>query len=242
MSARYTEELRERHGGEPFILGGCSFGGVLAYEIARQLQLAGERVTRLIAIDPIMPGTESWDSVDWGQVSEMEAESFSIVMLGNASCQRWGVAERITLQDLADRDMDEQLDLVARHIIDRSPAKPDPAAIRRQIRIRHDLMMRNNVLLQEYRPSPLAEPIPTTLFHATQGFLAAENDNDLPAIPRTSPDRSNGFAEFVGDRLVIHELDADHFTIAYDHNLVRIARLVAPLLDSAAAPAGLSLG
>ena len=241
MSARYADELRERHSGEPFILGGCSFGGVLAYDIARQLQLAGERVTRLIAIDPIMPGTESWDSVDWGQVSEMEAESFSIVMLGNASCQRWGVAERLTLQDLADRDIDEQLDVVARHIIDRSPAKPAPAAIRRQIRIRHDLMMRNNVLLQEYRPSPLVEPIPTTLFHATQGFLAAENDNDLPPIPRTSADRSNGFAEFVGGPLVIHELDADHFTIAYDHNLVRIARLVAPLLDGAAAPAGLNV-
>ncbi|MDG4752671.1 SDR family NAD(P)-dependent oxidoreductase [Micromonospora sp. WMMD718] len=238
MAGRYTAELREQHGGEPFVLGGCSFGGVLAYEIARQLQLLGEQVSRLIVIDPIMPATATWDSVDWSHVTDAEAESFSIVMLGNASCQRWGVAERVTLQDLAGRTIDEQLDVVARHIVSRSPARPDATAIRRQIRLRHDLMMRNNVILQEYRPDALIDPVPTTLFHATRGFLAAENDNDLPAIPRSNADPSNGFAEYVGDQVVIHDLDADHFTIAYDHNLTRIAQMIAPLLDASVSQAG----
>ncbi|WP_093803015.1 alpha/beta fold hydrolase [Streptomyces sp. Wb2n-11] len=60
MAAHYVSELREQFPGESYLLGGCSFGGVLAYEMAHQLLSAGEEVSHLIAIDPIMPGTEAW--------------------------------------------------------------------------------------------------------------------------------------------------------------------------------------
>ncbi|MFD0318988.1 SDR family NAD(P)-dependent oxidoreductase [Streptomyces flavalbus] len=239
MAAHYTDELRARFPGEPYLLGGCSFGGVLAYEMARQLQQAGEEVSHLIAIDPIMPGTEAWDSVDWGTVTEVEAEAFSLVMLGNAMCQRWGVGEQISLAALADLDLDAQLDLVARHIHDRSAARPDPDMIKHQILVRHELMLHNGDLLQAYRPQPLRSAVPTTLFHATQGFLAPGNSNDLPPVPRTSADKSNGLAQFVGPRITIHEMHADHHTIAHDENLARIAGMLAPVLDPRTFPASL---
>jgi thioesterase domain-containing protein len=239
MAAHYVAELREQFPGEPYLLGGCSFGGVLAYEMARQLQSAGEEVSHLIAIDPIMPGTAAWDSVDWGTVTAVEAEAFSLVMLGNAMCQRWGVAEQISLSDLADLGLDGQLDVVARHIHRRAAARPDPELIKRQILVRHEVMLRNGDLLQEYRPEPLITPVTTTLFHATEGFLAPGNDNDLPAVPRTSDDTSNGFAAFVGDRITIHEMKADHHTIAHNANLARIAGMVSPLLDPPGVPVGM---
>ncbi|MEV0775910.1 SDR family NAD(P)-dependent oxidoreductase [Streptomyces sp. NPDC050428] len=239
MAAHYVEELRNRFPGEPYLLGGCSFGGVLAYEMARQLQLAGEEVSHLIAIDPIMPGTEAWDSVDWGTVTEMEAEAFSLVMLGNAMCQRWGVGEQIRLDSLTGLDLAAQLDLVARHIRDRSAARPDQKMIERQILVRHELMLHNGDLLQAYRPEPLRSAVPTTLFHATEGFLAPGNSNDLPAVPRTSADRSNGLAEFVGPHLTIHEMRADHHTIAHDENLARIAGMLSPVLNTPTFPSSL---
>ncbi|WP_371658315.1 SDR family NAD(P)-dependent oxidoreductase [Streptomyces sp. NBC_00280] len=239
MAAHYVRELREQYPGGPYLLGGCSFGGVLAYEMAYQLQRAGEEVSHLIAIDPIMPTTEAWDSVDWGTVTAVEAEAFSVVMLGNAMCQRWGVVEQITLGDLTGLDLPAQLDRVARHIHDRSPARPDPDAIKRSILVRHKVMLRNGDLLQEYRPEPLLKPVPTTLFHATQGFLAEHNDNQLPAVPRTSDDKSNGLAGFVGDRIVIHEMEADHHTIAHNENLARIADMLSPLLERDNFPASL---
>ncbi|WP_190009745.1 SDR family NAD(P)-dependent oxidoreductase [Streptomyces anulatus] len=239
MAAHYVSELREQFPGEPYLLGGCSFGGVLAYEMAAQLQKAGEAVSHLIVIDPIMPGTESWDSVDWGTVTEVEAESFSLVMLGNAMCQRYGVTEQVTLSDLHGLDLDAQLSFVARHIHLRAASGPDQELIKRQILVRHEVMLRNGDLLQEYRPEPLTTSVPTTLFHATEGFLAPGNDNHLPAVPRTSKDTSNGFAAFVGDRMTIHEMTADHHTIAHNDNLARIARTLSPLLDVAGAPVGM---
>lgn len=239
MAAHYVGELRNHFPGEPYLLGGCSFGGVLAYEMARQLQLAGEEVSHLIAIDPIMPGTEAWDSVDWGTVTEMEAEAFSLVMLGNAMCQRWGVGEQIRLDSLTGLGLAAQLDLVARHIHDRSAAHPDRELIERQILVRHELMLHNGDLLQAYRPEPLRSAVPTTLFHATEGFLAPGNSNDLPAVPRTSADRSNGLAEFVGPHLTIHEMRADHHTIAHDENLARIAGMLSPVLNTRTFPSSL---
>jgi hypothetical protein len=149
------------------------------------------------------------------------------------------VSEQIGLASLTGFDLDKQLDLVARHIHERSPARPDEEMIKRQILVRHELMLRNGDLLQAYRPRPLLTPVPTTLFHATEGFLAAGNTNGLPAVPRTSTDTSNGFAGFVGDRLVIHELRADHHTIAHNENLARIARMLTPLLDRSGFPASL---
>ncbi|GHH93574.1 SDR family NAD(P)-dependent oxidoreductase [Streptomyces capillispiralis] len=239
MAAHYVDELRDRFPGEPYLLGGCSFGGVLAFEMARRLQLAGEEVTHLIAIDPIMPGTEAWDSVDWGTVTDVEAEAFSLVMLGNAMCQRWGVGEQVKLASLSGLDLQGQLDLVAGHIHERSAARPDPETIKQQILVRHELMLHNGDLLQAYRPEPLRTPVPTTLFHATQGFLAPGNSNDLPAVPRTSGDKSNGLAAFVGPHLTVHEMHADHHTIAHDENLARIARMLSPLLTAPTHPTSL---
>jgi amino acid adenylation domain-containing protein len=51
MAASYVEELRRRHPAGPVHLLGWSFGGLLAYEMARQLTAAGEAPGRLILLD-----------------------------------------------------------------------------------------------------------------------------------------------------------------------------------------------
>ncbi|MFN0124703.1 MAG: non-ribosomal peptide synthetase [Blastocatellia bacterium] len=51
MAARYLRELRELQPAGPYYLGGRSFGGMVAYEMARQLQAAGERVALLAMLD-----------------------------------------------------------------------------------------------------------------------------------------------------------------------------------------------
>jgi thioesterase domain-containing protein len=55
MAADYIEQIRtvQRHG--PYHLLGWSFGGVVAQEIAVQLQTAGERVAALISMEGVPP-------------------------------------------------------------------------------------------------------------------------------------------------------------------------------------------
>src|SRR5207248_10576 len=52
---RYVGELREVQPHGPYRLGGWSFGGCLAFEVAGQLTAAGERVALVALIDTIIP-------------------------------------------------------------------------------------------------------------------------------------------------------------------------------------------
>lgn len=53
--ALYIAEIQRRQPHGPYLLGGWSAGGVMAYEVARQLLVAGEAVRRLILIDSPTP-------------------------------------------------------------------------------------------------------------------------------------------------------------------------------------------
>jgi thioesterase domain-containing protein len=55
MAARYVEELRAVRPSGPYHLGGYSFGGLVAFEMARQLSAAGERVALLAVLDEPAP-------------------------------------------------------------------------------------------------------------------------------------------------------------------------------------------
>ncbi|MDR3192615.1 MAG: alpha/beta fold hydrolase, partial [Treponema sp.] len=52
LAEKYIEFLRELVPRGPYILGGWSFGGLLAFEMARQLEAAGEGVEHLYLLDP----------------------------------------------------------------------------------------------------------------------------------------------------------------------------------------------
>ncbi|MFD7133410.1 SDR family NAD(P)-dependent oxidoreductase [Streptomyces sp. NPDC059894] len=54
-AAAYVDEIRRLRPHGPYRLGGWSFGGCLAYEVARQLTAAGAEVDLLFLIDAILP-------------------------------------------------------------------------------------------------------------------------------------------------------------------------------------------
>lgn len=61
-AAAYLDEIRELAAGQPILLGGWSFGGALAYEVARQLQTdssdaAPVVVGRIVLLDTVQPKT-----------------------------------------------------------------------------------------------------------------------------------------------------------------------------------------
>jgi len=56
MAAAYIEEARRQQPRGPYRLGGASSGGTIAYEMARQLHAAGERVAVLVFMDTYLRG------------------------------------------------------------------------------------------------------------------------------------------------------------------------------------------
>jgi len=63
MAASYIEELLAMQFGEPFFLGGYSFGGVVAFEMAQQLTAKGYRVGLLAILDESFPDYR-WEKGD----------------------------------------------------------------------------------------------------------------------------------------------------------------------------------
>ena len=56
MAAGYLHEVRQEQPHGPYLLGGASSGGAVAYEMAWQLRRAGEEVRSLVMMDTYLPG------------------------------------------------------------------------------------------------------------------------------------------------------------------------------------------
>ncbi|MDQ6605514.1 MAG: amino acid adenylation domain-containing protein [Actinomycetota bacterium] len=65
MAAGYLEVVREQQPHGPYVFFGLSVGGLLIYEMAHQLERAGEQVSLLLILDTIVPGTlrDDWKRV-----------------------------------------------------------------------------------------------------------------------------------------------------------------------------------
>ena len=63
IAAHYIEEIKEVLPNGPFLLGGLSFGGSVAFEMARQLDLGGDPVALVALFDAFAPGPGS--SAPW---------------------------------------------------------------------------------------------------------------------------------------------------------------------------------
>jgi amino acid adenylation domain-containing protein len=67
MAAYYINAIRGSQPTGPYFIGGYSFGGVVAFEIARQLHAAGEPVGMLAIFDTEAPGPQPFDAMGFVQ-------------------------------------------------------------------------------------------------------------------------------------------------------------------------------
>jgi thioesterase domain-containing protein len=113
MAAAYLEEVRGVQPAGPYRLGGWSFGGLAAFEMARQLRAQGEEVALLAVIDT-GPGfsekSPDWMPADPSLVDEADPSRQLLVIAEYLRGLR-GVDLGLALGDLAGRDAEEQIRL-----------------------------------------------------------------------------------------------------------------------------------
>ncbi|MGE0415883.1 MAG: SDR family NAD(P)-dependent oxidoreductase, partial [Acetobacteraceae bacterium] len=86
MAAHYVAAVRRTQPEGPYVLGGYSAGGAIAYEMARQMAEAGLPVQRLVLLDANAPGNAS--------VAGMQAAfgpGYVYLVVGNWFGLRWGM-------------------------------------------------------------------------------------------------------------------------------------------------------
>jgi thioesterase domain-containing protein/acyl carrier protein len=67
LASAYCEEIIKHSKGRPLSLIGVSFGGVVAYEIARKLAAEGRKVPLLVMLDSLLPSGTSRNYLRWIQ-------------------------------------------------------------------------------------------------------------------------------------------------------------------------------
>jgi thioesterase domain-containing protein len=167
MAERYIEAVELVQPGGPYLLGGWSMGGVVAYEMARQLRAAREDVDLLMLIDSHNPTP---DGVEPGTSADDERG-----LLRTLASELGITAQGLSLSEmeaLGEMGPDELLATILRlgKEQNRLPADFDL----RELRQRYAVTVKNSTALRAYRPAPLDVEV--------QLIRAEENGNTDPTL------------------------------------------------------------
>jgi len=209
MAARYVEAMRQVQQHGPFCLGGWSMGGVVAHEMACQLEDAGEVVAELWLLDARPPQRLGLDE-NLGQAERVALFARDLVGLSGSATE--------TLVDAVRRHGDEDaLEVALAHAkaLDLVPAELALA----EVRTRYDRYGANLTAFSTH--APRRYPGALTLVRARAR---------LPTDP--DGDRALGWGRWAGGGVTTLELGTDHFSLLRRPTVDRLAAALAPRLAS----------
>ncbi|HEX2202328.1 MAG TPA: amino acid adenylation domain-containing protein [Longimicrobium sp.] len=142
MAAHYAAALRRHRPGGPYHLGGWSYGGIVAYEMARQLRAAGHEVGLLALLDTAVPhGEETRERVSHAQVL--------VRIVGDLA--GWAAASLVRVHELRNLPPREQALAAIEHV--RAP-RLLPASRVDEVLALAAVRRANLVALIDYEPPP----------------------------------------------------------------------------------------
>jgi thioesterase domain-containing protein len=216
MAALYIDEIRHLQPEGPYLLGGWSLGGPVAFEMARQLQ-AQEETVALLAIVDGMPGVAGSEQTDAGYLMDIAA------YIGNF----WGRDPGIDPGHLATLGPDEQIAHVAERLAaaDFLPPGTGEAQLRRVLAV----YRANDRALQSYRPGPYPDGL--TLFRAEERLVPPDEAEDLGSLG----EEDLGWRRVVSGPVEIHTVPGNHLSLMAEPHVRTLAERLRGCLERALA-------
>jgi thioesterase domain-containing protein/acyl carrier protein len=208
MASCYLAALRHLPAQRPLFLGGWSLGGVVAFEMCRQLQAAGHEVAGLLLVDSWAPGTFD------GVTDEIQLHAAFCDELSRSS----GRALRIDERDLVPHDRDARLDCILQTAREANalPNEIGRDALARLLTV----FMTNMRALAAYRSAPTEVPA-----------LVVRAAIQRPGGP---PDTVLGWSAFCG-AVDAAEIAGDHHAVFDDVNLRPLVERIQRWIERTAA-------
>ncbi|OEV13581.1 amino acid adenylation domain-containing protein [Streptomyces nanshensis] len=223
IAESYVAALRRVQPTGPYTIGGWSFGGFAAFEMARQLRACGEEVARLVLLDTTTIGTDSRRSfTDDALLGWFFWELLWI---------RGGDGSPLAELPSAPETLEEKFDHIARHAT-RLGALPEGSSglvVRRLF----DVYKANWYATLSYSPGSAdqdvtllraQEPLPEVLasMHGAAGSRHAEH--------------ANGWDRTTGGRVEVVPVPGDHLTLMREPHVAHTAAAVTALLPHTTTP------
>jgi thioesterase domain-containing protein/acyl carrier protein len=105
FAARYLTAIRAVQPEGPYLLGGYSFGGLVAYELAQQLRAQGQRVNLLAMLDVWSPATDC-------SLKDLPDDDFFLYGLLTEQVRQRGRAPAITFEFLKRLEPEQQYEFI----------------------------------------------------------------------------------------------------------------------------------
>ena len=229
MAASYVRTVRAEQPDGPYLLGGMCAGGLIAFEMARQLQADGAAVERVLMMDSATPQAERRD-VETAQRSSRLHEALAAARQG-----RGAIGGALAAAGVVARKV---VGLVAWEISKRRTQARDRRSLETLKRVLaeggewpatlHSLDFRAiyNHAEHAYRPQPSA--VAAVLLRATEG-----TGNDIPYV-RVFKDPALGWAPIVRDLLVV-DVEGGHASMLQEPQAASLVGAILPHVMARAA-------
>ncbi|WP_193173487.1 thioesterase domain-containing protein [Nisaea nitritireducens] len=221
MAQAYLDATRRVHPAEPYILGGYSFGGVVAFEMARQVQLLGGTVEKLVLIDTYSPKSAI--------IKELSAWNHNGTMLqsvGNMLALEWKARALMAPGDLPAGDAAGQVDLTVRHLLTQCDIPHSYEALSDLLAKCRDVMAAHNKALSNYQPAPLPKPVETVLIQNSEGFVGRKNILNLPGLSNGVEGNDHGWDGILQGTTKTLTVETEHFLMMKSPALERVAEIL----------------
>ena len=182
----------------PYRLIGHSYGGVVAYEMARRLLQQGDEVAFLGLLDTLAPSLM--------QASAVGDEFEELRQLCVALAEQAGTCFEVAAAQLRQMTIAELVDVLGRHGLEVG---------RQQFETLHGVFRANLRCYRRYRPLALPQDTDVRLFRATQ---PSAEDERWPV--------DYGWNDVLQRPPRIHKLDADHFSMLAQPDVPALADLL----------------
>ena len=219
LAARYAHDLQRIQPHGPYLLGGYSFGGVVAFAIAQHLQRAGETVYSLILIDAFEP---THDLVQ--TLSEWAYNGLLLQVVCNLLALGQGATTLLKAGLLPAGDGDAQAALATEFLLTNTSMRHTPAVLRQYLVRCQSVMLHHAALLRGYTPHPLRSPVRTSLLQNTLGLIGNNSKLSLPELPDWQRDPPHGWTGLIPNPIQRFAIPAEHFLFG-----------IAPAIDLVAA-------
>ncbi|MES2355414.1 MAG: amino acid adenylation domain-containing protein [Pseudomonadota bacterium] len=204
MAALYVDEMRKVRPSGPYVLGGWSSGGMIAFEMARQLETQNEKVERIVMIDAPAP---------------MQAASIDDVTLLQWFLEDLNIGidlTRINIEEIKMGTPAAALRVMLAHQTDNPNLDVD------QLESVLSVFIHIVRAGRRYRPMPISADI--TVLRASEGL--ASEFTDHPALA----DSDWGWSHFTQGRVDSVEVPGNHYTVLSEGNIDVLVTLLSEKL------------
>ena len=219
-AADYVKAVREAQPDGPYLLGGWSAGGVIAFEMAQELKRQGQAVA-LLALFDAMPRSVGTGKVDDGALAFLVAREIA----ANS-----GKSLPVSFEGLQKLEAEAQVGYLLEQL-KLANVLPQEMELSSFARILKGIRTRNEHL---ERYEPRVYPGRITLFRGSEidsDFIKAQNALDWNEIDAFDP--TNGWSRLSTEPIEVHEVPGHHYTIVRTPNVEVLARKLGACLDRA---------